>query len=74
MTSQARYEAFITAIDTSVAGSDKYGDLRWHVACSAEANANDMMKEGYEDFYVAALETAEMCLDDWPAYYPDLVK
>jgi len=74
MTSQAQYEAFIAAIDTSIAGSDEYGDLRWHVACSAEANAGDMMAEGNEDFYAAALATAEMCLDDWKSYYPQLVK
>jgi hypothetical protein len=69
------YDAFIAAIDVSVAGRDSNGfDLRWHVACSAEANAGDMIVEKTAtDFYAAALLTAEMIVDDWKSYYPQLV-
>ncbi len=82
MTNLEKYEAFTASIDTTVAGQDEYGDLRWHVECSAEGNAGDTMKEmgltyettlDYEDaFYAVALATAKECADDWRSYYPEL--
>lgn len=79
MTNEEKYNAFLAAIDTSVAGKDRAGhDLRWNIACSAEANAGDMQAEGTaakteEGFYAAALLTAETCLDDWRGHYPYLI-
>jgi len=78
-TAEQAYDDFIANIDTSVAGSDQYGDLRWHVACSAEANAGDMQAEGSAEatdtgFYEAALSTARSCVDCWQDYYPQLRK
>jgi hypothetical protein len=71
------YRAFIAAIDVSVAGRDGYGDLRWHVECSAEANAGDTMNETggawfSDEYWASALDTAKMCADDWRSYYPKL--
>lgn len=75
---ETAYRAFIAGIDCTVAGSDAHGNLAWHVACSAEANATDMQREGTAPktdcgFYGAALTTAEMCLDCWRDYYPQLM-
>lgn len=72
-----QYADFIASIDASIAGRDEHGDLRWHIECSAEANAGDMQAEGVaerteEGWYSAALDTAKMCLDDWKSYYPQL--
>jgi hypothetical protein len=77
---EANYRAFIASIDTSVCGRDEYGDLRWHIECSAEGNAGDMLTGqtfdtdyDYEDaLYTAALATARDCADDWRSMYPQL--
>ena len=76
-TAEQIYRNFLASIDTSVAGRDQYGDLRWHVECSAEANATDMQQEKTtaqttDGYYAAALSTAKICLDDWESYYPQL--
>jgi hypothetical protein len=73
------YRLFLDMIDTSVAGRDNYGDLRWHVECSAETNAGDTMNDTggtwYSDAYWAsALDTAKMCVDDWRSFFPQLRK
>jgi hypothetical protein len=73
------YQNFIAAIDTSIAGRDNYGDLRWHIECSAETNAGDTMNETggewYSDeYWQSALSTAKLCADDWRGYYPQLRK
>ena len=76
MTKQAKYETFIAGIDNSVAGSDFYGNLSEHVACSAEGNACDAA-DGINDpegWYAVALSTAEMIVDDWTSFYPELIK
>ena len=65
------YEAFIASIDNSKAGTDEYGNLAWHVDCSAQANACDTCPDG-EGFWEVALDTAKMCADDWKGFYPQL--
>ena len=57
MTSERKYDEFIASIDVSVAGSDQHGDLKWHIDCTAMANAE-------------ALASAEMALDDWQSFLP----
>lgn len=76
-----KFEAFIAAIERE--------ELRLNVEDSARTNANDTMRErGYqpsnnylapwgeheEDFWEVAQDTAEMILDDWKSYYPELVE
>jgi hypothetical protein len=73
MNDQATYQRFIAAIDSSVAGTDEYGDLAWHVDCSAQANAGDMGYASPEEYWTNALSTAEVVLDDWHSYYPQLI-
>ena len=73
MTNQSaktRYDAFIASIDVSIAGRDQYGDLRWHIECSAEANATGDNQS--EEWFGSALESARMCADDWKSFYPQL--
>ncbi len=70
MTTYTEYTQFLDAIDVSVAISDDYGDLRWHVDCTSLANA-----EGAGDeYWCSALATARMVVDCWQDFYPDLVK
>jgi hypothetical protein len=59
------YTAFITSIDNAVAGSDEYGNLAWHIDCSAMANGATMAE---------CLDTARMILDCWQDFYPQLIK
>jgi len=74
------YNDFLDSIDNRAAGKSTSGyDLRFHIACSAEANAGDMQAEGTaektdEGFYKAALGTAQDVHDDWKSYYPNLIK
>ena len=71
---EKKYDAFIASIDNSVAGSDMYGNLSWHIECSAESNAIDMgLNPSNPDFYKAAYETAVMCHDAWQDFYPQLI-
>ena len=73
MNTRQAYEAFLAAIDVTIAGTDEYGDLRWHVECTAVSNANDCNLSG-EHWYKMALDTAEQAYDDWKSYYPQLIK
>jgi hypothetical protein len=76
------FHTFLNSIDTSIAGRDEYGDLRWHIESSAETNAQDTLSEQgfksnnpheYENaLYGLALENAKFILDDWTSYYPQL--
>ena len=61
------YEAFISSIDDSVAGKDEFGGLAWHIDCSATANM-----DGGDD-WDGAYRTAEMIMDCWPDFYPQIV-
>jgi hypothetical protein len=63
---QAKYESLIASIDNSVAGTDEYGNLAWHVDCSAIANMRHSWKE--------AIDTANMIIDCWQDFYPQLIK
>ena len=78
MDAKAKYHKFLESIDTSVAGCDDYGDLRWHIECTASTNANDTSEEqgGFTEtqWYEMALATAEFALDDWRGWYPWLEK
>lgn len=65
------YRNFIDAIDNSLMGSDEYGNLAWHVDCTAQANAADDA-DTEEEFFRVALETAKMALDDREGFYPQL--
>ena len=78
---RAKYEAFLAAIDNSIAGRDQNGStLAERVAGSAEQNANDTMVERGHDawpmndpeYWAIALETARFMLDDWWTNYPEL--
>jgi hypothetical protein len=69
---RSRYEAYIAAIDVSVAGRSEYGDLRWHVECSAETNASDTAPLNTIEWYETAFETARMAHEDWRNWYPEL--
>ena len=73
MTAHTKYSNFLDAIDVSVANSDHYGNLRWHVDCTALANAEDEEWDS-DDYWCAALGTARMVLDCWEDFYPQLVK
>jgi|TARA_R100001086_G_scaffold183119_1_gene102136 hypothetical protein len=67
---EAEYLEFIANIDVSVAGKDSsFGDLRWHVDCSAINNIDDSLPE---DCWAQALETAKMLVDCWREFYPQL--
>ena len=78
---RAKYEAFIAAIDNSIAARDEnYQTLADRVAASAEQNANDTMRErGFDawpvnepEYWVIALDSARFMLDDWRGNYPEL--
>ena len=80
---RAAYYEFLNSIDVSVAGKDHYGDLRWHVECSADQNGEDTAQEsGYREYtderviavFESSLATARMIVDSWQDYYPELVK
>jgi uncharacterized UPF0160 family protein len=76
-TKREQYQAFIAAIDCTQAGADDYGNLAWHVDCSAQANACDMQNEQGKDatrYWSDALSTAEMIVDCWQDYYPQLIQ
>ena len=77
------YKYYIGMIDVSVAGTDTYGDLAWHVDCSAFQNGCDTAAEQGHNTYCAtsryviytyALTTARMIVDCWQDYYPQLIK
>ena len=71
------YIAFIDAIDNSVAGVDQHGDtLRDCIDCSAHGNAWNHYSSETDglDYWEMALATAQMILDEWPDYYPELIK
>ena len=65
MVTQAEYNEFIEGIDNSVAGTDEYGNLAWHIDSTATSNADN-----YEDM----IATARMALDCWEDFYPQLIK
>lgn len=72
-----KLQAFLDTIDITQAGTDEYGDLRWHIQCSAEGNASDSFTpETFteEAWQGMALETAIMLYDCWKDYFPQLVK
>ena len=78
---RAKYEAFLAAIDNSIASLDENGStLSERVGGSAEQNANDTMVERGHDawpvddaeYWTIALETARFMLDDWRSNYPEL--
>lgn len=78
---RAKYEAFLAAIDNSIAGRDQNGStLAERIGGSAEQNANDTMVERGHDawavndpeYWTIALETARFMLDDWRNNYPEL--
>jgi hypothetical protein len=81
---RAEYTKFLNSIDNSVAKIGEYGELKEYIACSSETNAGDFVTESgtsnnsqYEReclFWEHALATAEMILDDWQSYYPELIK
>jgi hypothetical protein len=62
-------DQYIQTIDETVAGRDIYGGLRFHIQCSAEANANDMNG----DWETNAVNTAKMIMDCWQDFYPQLI-
>jgi len=74
------YNDFLDSIDNRAAGKrDGMYDLRFHIAGSAEDNANDMQQEGTaektnEGFYKAALSTAQLVHDAWKSHFPHLIK
>ena len=65
------YDEYLKSIDVSVAGSDNFGDLRWHVDCSSLANIDEFVEA---DEWVQALNTAKMIMDCWEDFYPQLIK
>lgn len=72
-----KFQAFLETIDVSQAGTDEYGDLRWHIECSALANANDSFSGATfseEAWAEMAYDTAFMIYDCWEDFYPQLVK
>jgi hypothetical protein len=82
MATQNDFDAFIAAIDTSVAGIDRLGfDLRFHVSSAAEQNAadtfagdDDLTDDQMEIYWDKALSTAAMVADDWQTFFPQLIK
>ena len=80
--SQARalYEAFIAAIDNTVALTGCGSTLAECVDDSARTNANDTMIERgcdthavhCDEYWAVALDTAKFMLDDWCNNYPEL--
>lgn len=64
------YTALIDGIDSSVAGSDEYGNLAWHVDCSATANASG---NTFVEKFQSQIDTAKMILDCWEDFYPQLI-
>ena len=68
MATERTFYAFIDAIDNSVAGTTGGCSLSVCVADSANCN----MVDG--DDWAGALATAEMIMDAWEDYYPELIK
>ena len=64
------YADFIEGIDSSVAGTDDYGDLSWHIDCSARANGYGNTGAELER---SCLDPAIMILGCWEDFYPWLV-
>ena len=70
---KAKYEAFIAAIDNSIAGrNDNNQTLADRVAGSAEQNASDTPHATVVEYWDIALETARFMFDDWRNNYPEL--
>lgn len=65
-----KYADFIESIDNSVAGVDQYGNLAWHVDCSARANGEGRTGAELEK---SCLDTAIMIMDCWGDFYPWLI-
>lgn len=79
MTNMQKYHTFIQSIDTSVANANVFGDLAVHINRSATNNAYDTMQEletnqDSETYWEMCLSNAQMILDDWKSFYPELVK
>ena len=69
MTRETFY-TFIASIDNSVARQDGPLKLSDCIECSATAN---MFDTAPGDDWSLAFRTAEMVLDEWQSYYPELV-
>lgn len=81
MSAFQEYQDFLSSIDNSKALTDSYGNLAWHVDCSATENAGDTLVEQFSDldgtertekFYELCLSNAVMMDDCWIDFYPQL--